>query len=82
MHECLRLRHAQAAQTNGCFAFTAHKEQPGAKEASVAEGVLTCECTGRMSMEQYLAMLELARKACARVAAFSRAGLEKAFQPP
>ena len=73
----------QAARANGCFAFTAHEEHlGGTKGPCVAEGILTCEVTGRMSMPEYLAMLALARTACVRIAAFNKAGLGKAFQPP
>ena len=66
----------------GCFAFTARREDPGAQEPSVSEGVLTCECNGTMSMDEYMAMLQLARQGCERVAAFARLSLEKAFQGP
>ena len=77
------LRTAQAARSNGCFAFTAHQEQLGGEgEPCVAEGVLTCEAAGSMTMDEYLSMLGITRRACVRIAAFNRTGLEKVFQPP
>lgn len=48
----------------------------------MSEGVLTCGCTGVMSTDEYFSMLDMGHRACQRVAAFNKIGLEKAFQRP
>ena len=70
----------QAAQATGCFAFTASVVEPGEQSPKVGNGVLTCFSTGLMKTNQYLSMMDLARKGCERIGAFAHLSLQKAFE--
>lgn len=70
----------QEAQASGCFAFTAHTAEPGGNNPEVLNGVLTCVSTGLLKVEQYLSMMDLAKKGCGRIATFAQLSLQKAFQ--
>ncbi|BDA40664.1 Exosome complex exonuclease RRP46 homolog [Coccomyxa sp. Obi] len=69
-----------AARATGCFAFPASVKEPGGKIVTLADGLLTCVSTGLMKTQDYLSMLDLAKKGCERVAAFAKLSLDKAFQ--
>ena len=46
----------------------------------LADGLLTCVSIGPMKTQEYLSMLDLAKKGCERVAAFAKLSLDRAFQ--
>jgi hypothetical protein len=55
--------------------------QAAAQAAQVEEGVLTSLVSGRLGSAQFFAVVQIAREACARLAALGRMSVAKAFQP-
>ena len=70
----------QEAQATGYFAFATTGKREGPDQTlGISQSVLTTDTVGAVEMQQYLAMWELARQACKRVAEFTKMSLDKVF---